>query len=75
MWRNSNQSQFVSLDSTNIKQVMYNEDARTLVVHYHSGHKYLYHGVTPHEYTGLVNAGSAGKYFAQHLSDKRFTRV
>lgn len=77
MPRNSSQSQsqFVKLDSSNLKQVMYNEDARSLVVHFHSGHKYIYHGVTPNEYDALINAGSHGNYFADRISEKRFTKI
>jgi hypothetical protein len=75
MLRNSNQSQFVKLDSSNLKQVMYNEHSRTLQVHFHSGHKYIFHGVTPHEYTGLINAVSHGQYLAANFSNKSFTKT
>jgi hypothetical protein len=54
---------------------MYNQDTRSLTVHFNSGHKYIYHGVTPNEYKGLLGAASHGSYFADHISEKRFTKV
>ena len=49
------------VNSSDIRSIGYENN--TLEIEFNRGGIYQYHGVTFDRYSGLVNAGSTGKYF------------
>lgn len=63
------------VDSSNVSEVAYVEDSRTLCVRFANGGLYTYSDVSPDNYHGLVGAESVGRYLnavikALHPYDK-----
>ena len=59
-----------------ISAVEYVASTKQLGVEFASGKKYVYEGVTPAEYTELVNASSVGQYFNENIRDaKTFNKL
>jgi KTSC domain len=56
-------TQRVTLDSSAIKSVTYNETNRTLDVEFREGHSYRYRHVPEFLYRELLNAESAGAFW------------
>lgn len=56
-------TEMVALDSSVIAGAGYNEWTRTLVIEFHSGRTYEYHGVPFSVFAGLINASSPGAYY------------
>jgi hypothetical protein len=59
------QRQFVS--SSNLRAVGYDEWSNTLEIEFRSGRVYVYFAVPYERYTGLMNAGSKGRYFHYNI--------
>lgn len=57
----------IQVDSSNISSIGYDEDSLTLEVEFHSGAVYQYFDVPLNVFKGLIDAGSKGQYFAQHI--------
>ena len=56
-----------AITSSNIAHAGY--DSGNLYIKFNSGRTYLYTGVPIEKYTQLVNAPSAGKYFAAEIRE------
>jgi KTSC domain len=66
----------VSVSSSNIDSVGYDEDSMTLEVAFHNGGVYQYFDVPEQEYLNLINAGSVGGYLASSIKGKyRYSKV
>lgn len=62
--------------SSQVKAVGYHAPTKTLVVQYHNGGVYHYHGVAPETHASLHKAESIGKFLAQHVKPKnKFTKA
>lgn len=60
----------VSVSSSNILSIGYEENGMVLEVEFQSGDVYQYFDV-PHEiYEGFLNAGSHGQYFWAYIRDR-----
>jgi hypothetical protein len=55
--------QYVSVISSNIAAIAYDEAGRVLGVQFRNGREYRYHGVPSTVYRNLLSAGSKGTYF------------
>ena len=60
-----------SVTSSNISSIGYDASSQTLEVEFKHGGIYQYYDVPQHEYEGLMNAPSHGKYFVSYLGNKR----
>ena len=58
-------------DSSNIKSIAYEKNARSLYVTFKSAAVYLYEGVTPEVVSALLAAPSKGKPFGANIRRKR----
>jgi len=65
----------VTVSSSNIASVGYDDQTSTLEVEFHSGHVYQYFDVPKSIYDGLLSAGSVGQYFNQIKGIYRYARV
>ena len=54
---------YVSVSSSNIAAIAYDDAGRTLGVQFTHGGEYWYHGVPRSVYQGFLGAGSKGHYF------------
>lgn len=57
--------QMQSVKSSNVKAVGYDEETKTLQVHFKSGGVYQYAGVQPEMYADLLAAESVGRFVSQ----------
>lgn len=57
----------IPVDSSNISSIGYDKDSSTLEIEFHSGAIYQYFDVNVNIYKGIMEAGSKGHYFAQHI--------
>ena len=55
------------VSSSDIASIGYDPVTQTLEIEFHSGGIYQYSNVLESIYSGLVSAGSHGKYFHQHI--------
>ncbi len=62
--------QWVSVTSSDLSAVAYEDSTATLFVQFHSGGAYSYSGVPRAVYDGLLAAGSKGQYFHAHIKDR-----
>lgn len=66
----------ISVSSSNISSIGYDENSQTLEIEFHSGGVYQYFDVPINVYQGLIQTGSTGQYFAQHIKGYfRFVKV
>ena len=64
------------ISSSVIAWVAYDETSRTLTIEFRSGTTYDYFDVPRHIYEGLIEAPSAGTFFANNIRDVyRFART
>ena len=64
------------LSSSVIARVAYDEASHTLIIEFRSGSFYDYFDVPKRVYRELIEAASAGNYFAENIRDVyRFTRT
>jgi hypothetical protein len=59
--------EMISVDSSNIEHVGYDETAQDLYVQFHSGQTYVYSGVSPYTFDELLNASSKGSYLNREI--------
>ncbi len=57
------------VESSMIRSVGYDPDARILEIEFNSGQVYQYFDVPPQEYEGLMKAESHGRYFLANIRD------
>jgi len=60
----------IQVSSGNIRSVGYDVDGKVLEVEFHSGSIYQYLNVPEHEYEGLLNASSKGRYLNTHIKGR-----
>lgn len=61
----------VMLNSSAIRQVEYDETSRVMTLWFKQGGQgYDFCGVPKDIYEGLINAGSAGGYYDDHIRDR-----
>lgn len=66
----------ISVSSSNISSIGYDENSQTLEIEFHNGGVYQYFDVPVNVYQGLIQTGSSGQYFAQHIKGYfRFVKV
>ena len=66
----------VSVESSNIASIGYDEASRTLEVEFLDGSVYRYSGVPLAKYNGLMDADSHGKYLNANIKGSyRYTKV
>lgn len=58
---------YVSVSSSNVAAVGYDDLTNTLGVKFLNGSEYHYGGVPKEVYEGLLSASSVGSYFDQHV--------
>ena len=57
-------------NSSNIRSVGYDDDARTLHITFHSGKSYTFESVPRDEYDYLLSAESVGSHFHSNIRNK-----
>lgn len=65
----------ISVESSTIKAIGYDEEDNFLSVEFNNGSVYNYSNVTDSEFLALLNAESVGKHFIQHIKPKKFLQV
>lgn len=60
----------VSVTSSNLKSVGYDEVRKKLRVEFHNGTTYEYSGVAKETHSGLMGASSIGEFFSKHIRNK-----
>lgn len=55
------------VDSSNVKQLAYDNQSETLVVQFTNGNLYTYDGVDNEVFTSLAGASSVGRYLNQAI--------
>ncbi|MDR7089960.1 KTSC domain-containing protein [Cellvibrio fibrivorans] len=66
----------VSVESSNVAAVGYDEDSSTLQVEFKNGTTYQYFDVPQHQFIGLRDADSVGGYLAAHIKGSyRYSKV
>jgi KTSC domain-containing protein len=63
---------YVSVVSSTIEAVAYDEMGSTLGVRFHGGREYRYRSVPKSVFQGLFAAPSKGRYFDQHVKHAGF---
>jgi hypothetical protein len=58
---------WVEVESSNIKAVAYNEEAKELLVEFHSGGTYTYFDVDKDIYDKFLASDSKGKFFHKYV--------
>jgi len=59
-----------TLDSSLIRRVAFDEEARTLSIWFRDSRRYIYSGVPRAIYEALCAAGSAGRYFNARIKGR-----
>jgi hypothetical protein len=59
----------ITVSSSNVTSVGYEDSTQTLYVQFHSGTMYIYKGVPRYEYEGLLNASSVGSYLHRNIKN------
>lgn len=57
----------IKVNSSNLAEIGYNAETRTLEILFHSGHIYRYMNVPGNVYSSLLNAFSKGMFFDQNI--------
>lgn len=66
----------ISVSSSNIASVGYDESSQTLEVEFNSGGIYEYYGVPEYVHQELISASSVGGYFSQRVRNTYgFSRI
>jgi hypothetical protein len=64
------------VNSSSLASVGFDADSSTLQIEFKDGGIYDYFSVPPQHFAGVLSAGSAGRYFHDHIKDRyRFERV
>lgn len=68
--------EMISVSSSNVQAVGYDEDSSTLQVEFNNGATYQYFDVPEHVFIGLRDAGSVGGYLAANIKGTyRYSKV
>ena len=59
--------EMISVSSSNVSSVGYDDTSQTLYVQFHTGAVYIYKGVPRHEFEGLQDASSVGSYLHRNI--------
>ena len=59
----------VSVTSSNMALIGYNDAEKILEVEFNSGSVYQYYGVEEEVFEAMINAGSVGKFFNANVKD------
>lgn len=66
----------LTVSSSNIASIGYDESTSTLEIEFNNGSIYHYFDVPKNEYDGIVNAESRGKYLAANIKGRyRYSRA
>ncbi len=65
----------LEVDSTNLKEVLYDYKSKTLVVEFLKGNIYNYYNVPAEVAEGLQTCQSAGEYFHKHIKKYKTEKV
>ena len=63
-----------SVQSSNLRSVGYDELQQIVEIEFHGGGIYQYSNVPSEVHSGLMDASSKGKFFAQFIRDRFHTR-
>lgn len=64
------------VSSSNLASVGYDPQQQILEIAFRNGSVYQYFNVPLHIYQGLMNAGSHGRYFNNHIKDRyRYRKI
>ena len=64
------------VDSSSIKTIGYDNEAKELHVTFHDTGRYVYHNVPPSVHEGLMMSGSKGQFIHQQIKNRfGFTRL
>jgi hypothetical protein len=67
---------FISVKSSQLAQVSYNEDTRILSIIFHNGTRYDYYDVPKDVYDSLMSSSSIGSYFTKNIKFKfKYSKV
>jgi len=58
------------VSSSNVSSIGYDADSQTLEVEFNNGAVYQYSGVPEHEYHGIMNSDSKGKYLHSNVKNR-----
>lgn len=67
-------AEMTPVKSSNVAAVGYDEDARALLVEFHSGGTYAYDGADKTAYHDMLAASSPGQYFQRWVKNQYPTR-
>ncbi|GAK47726.1 hypothetical protein LOSG293_110420 [Secundilactobacillus oryzae JCM 18671] len=67
--------ELISVVSSDLSAIGYDEYNQQLEIVFNSGGTYLYSGVPSSVYEGLLNAGSKGRYFHAFIKGYPTTRI
>ncbi len=59
----------ISVESSNVESVGYDEEEQVLYVRFLTGAVYIYKGVSLYEFEGLLNAPSVGSYLHRNIKN------
>lgn len=65
----------LEVDSTNLKEVLYDYKSKTLVIEFLKGNIYNYYNVPAEVAEGLQTAKSAGEYFHKYIKKYKAEKV
>ena len=69
-------SEWVYVESTDLKAVRYDDDGLVLEIEFHSGGVYQYYDVPEAIFHELLNSDSKGKYFHANIKNNyRYARI
>ena len=57
--------------SSNISEIGYDENTRTLVIKFHHGGLYKYSPITPESYLSLLRSTSKGEWFTKNIKNNK----
>ena len=63
----------IPVQSSDLASVGYDTNNMTLEIEFHSSGIYQYFGVPPEIHEGLLNAGSKGRFFNQHIKNAGYS--
>lgn len=65
----------IRIQSSNLKEAVYDTETKEMVVTFNSNRKYSYEGVLWEQFTKFRMAESQGKYFNEHLKKLNYKEI
>lgn len=66
----------ISVDSTNISSIGYEDSTNTLYIRFNRGALYAYYDVPKHIFQNLLHSSSKGEYHAENIKNNyRYSRI